>query len=75
MRRIEYTSLLNKRNKNGENKEMLTKLRNSAKKIENYWLRHRENVKRKNNERRGHIEIQYLSTSFLISVYNLFNSS
>jgi hypothetical protein len=61
MRRIEYTSLLNKRNRNGDNKEMLTKLRNSAKKIENYWLRHRQEVKRKNNERRGHIEIQYLS--------------
>ena len=37
MRRIEYTSLLNKRNRNGDNKEMLTKLRNSAEKIENYW--------------------------------------
>ena len=68
MRRIEYTYLLNNRNninKNGENKEMISKLKSSVDKIERCWLRHRRRKieKMKNNAKRGHIEIEYLSSN------------
>ena len=67
MRRIEYTYLLNNKmlnsSKNGENKEMLNKLKTSVDKIEKCWLRYRKRkTKRiKENAKKGHIEIQILS--------------
>ena len=69
MRRIEYTYLLNNRknknSKNGENKELITKLKNSVNKIERCWLRHRNRkiVKMKNNSKIGHFEIEYISVN------------
>ena len=69
MRRIEYTYLLNNKmlngSKNGENKEMLKKLKTSVDKIEKCWLRYRKRkTKRiKENAKRGHIEIQILSVT------------
>ena len=66
MRRIEYTYLLNKRNnlnknEEKENKEMISKLKNSVDKIEKCWLRHRKRkvLRAKENAKRGHIEIEY----------------
>jgi hypothetical protein len=66
MRRIEYTNLLDNRKNltdNEENKEMISKLKNSIHKIEKCWLRHKNNKieKMKMNSRRGHIEIEYLA--------------
>ena len=67
MRRIEYTSLLNNRNnqnKNGDNKEMVIKLKNSVQKIEDSWLRYRSRkiLKQRMKDKPYHIELQYLST-------------
>ena len=69
MRRIEYTYLLNNKllngSKNGENKEMLNKLRTSVDKIEKCWLRYRKRkTKRmKENAKKGHIEIEILCSN------------
>ena len=69
MRRIEYTYLLNNKtlngSKNGDSKEMINKLKASVDKIERSWLRYRKRkTKRmKENAKRGHIEIQYLSVN------------
>ena len=69
MRRIEYTYLLNNKtlngSKNGDSKEMINKLKASVDKIERSWLRYRKRkTKRmKENAKRGHIEIEYLSVN------------
>ena len=69
MRRIEYTYLLNNKllnvSKNGDNKEMLNKLKTSVDKIEKCWLRYRKRkTKRmKENAKKGHIEIEILCSN------------